>query len=61
MSAKLVLPVDPFDIKKFSNLSLEILVQWIAPIVQSEVGLWFEQWSAPFQNKYGYRAQYSNN
>ena len=43
MSAKLVLRVewnetvqtrtcrDPFDIKKFSNLSPEILVQWIAP------------------------------
>lgn len=21
----------------------------------------FEQWSAPFQNEYGYRVQYSNN
>ena len=41
MSAKLVLRVewnetvrtcrDPFDTKKFSNLSPEILVQWIAP------------------------------
>ena len=41
MSAKLVLRVewnetvrtcrDPFDTKKFSNLSPEILVEWIAP------------------------------
>ena len=43
MSAKLVLRVewnetvrtcrDPFDTKKFSNLSPEILVQWIAPLL----------------------------
>ena len=27
---------DPFDTKKFSNLSQEILLEWIAPIVSQK-------------------------
>ena len=53
MSTKFVLRVErnetvwtchvPFDTKKFSNLSLEILVEWKAPKVILTIFLWFNR------------------
>ena len=32
---------DPFDTKKFLNLNLEILVEWLMPLVTLEIPLWW--------------------